>query len=144
MKIFKSLKKMNKKSLSAFILSAVMLVSMSSFATLCYAWDHPADDAFNVTLYYDQYKTYSGAKQFSYVDFEGKNCSETQQCWFYCQYDLDDEQRNFKDDVKQEKIAPMSYCYHTTSSKISERPWWRLCLDPYGYVNGIYAYGWMW
>lgn len=144
MKKFKAAKRFNKKSISAFIMSAVMLISMCSFATLCYAWDHPSDAAFNVTLYYDQYKTYSGAKKFSYVDFEGKNCSETQQCWFYCQYDLDDEQRNFKDDSIQIKVQPSSYCIHATSSTNTQRPWWRLCLDPYGYVNGIYAYGWMW
>ena len=62
--------KLSKKSLMSFALSAIMLVSMSSMAMLCYAWDHPTVEAFNVTLYPEQYKTYSGAMKDTVVKVE--------------------------------------------------------------------------
>ena len=136
--------KLSKKSLMSFALSAIMLVSMSSMAMLCYAWDHPTVEAFKVTLYPEQYKTYSGAMKDTVVDFEGRNCSEEQQCWFYGQYATLQDQSNYKDDDVQIKVKPLTNCSHTKSTTRSVRPWWRLCLDAYGSVNGVYAYGWMW
>lgn len=136
--------KLSKKSLMSFALSAIMLVSMSSMAMLCYAWDHPTVEAFNVTLYPEQYKTYSGAMKATVVNFEGINDSDKQKCWFYGQYATNQNQSNYKDDSVQVLVSPNSICSHTKSSTQSVRPWWRLCLDDYGSVNGVYAYGWMW
>ena len=136
--------KFNKKSICAFLLSALMMISMFSLATFCYAWEHPTTEAFNVTLYPDQYKTYSGATVSKNVHFEGRNCSTSQKCWFIPQYATNDDQSNYKSDSVQVLVSAEAYCNHTTSSTRSDYPWWRLCLDDYGSVNGVYAYGWMW
>lgn len=96
--------KLSKKSLMSFALSAIMLVSMSSMAMLCYAWNHPTTNAFNVTLYADQTKTYSGAKVDPYILFEGRNHGKVKKVWFTPQYTFNSDQSKFVDDTAKEVL----------------------------------------
>lgn len=137
--------KLNKKSVMSFVLSAIMLVSMSSMAMLCYAWKHPTTEAFNVTLYADQTKTYSGAKVAEKINFEGRNHGKTIKVWFTPQYTFNSDQSNFKDDTAKEILIPADTNYYNgVSSTDKNKPWWRLCLDTYGVGTGGTAYAWCW
>lgn len=146
MKIFKSLKKINKKSLSAFILSAVMLVSMSSFAIAAYAyeWQHPTDGReFNVTLYRDQIYTYSGAKVDPCICFEGRN-SGSRKLDFKPQYSKTNQSSWKTDDNYVKTVAAGKTLEKSQSHYDSEEPWWRLSLENNNEVVGGTGYGWMW
>ncbi len=138
--------KLSKKSLMSFALSAIMLVSMSSMAMLCYAWNHPTTNAFNVTLYADQTKTYSGAKVDPYILFEGRNHSESRKVWFIPQYTSKGDQSDWENDVtnKRKLINAGDNFYNGESTHDYNKPWWRLCLDNYGIGSGGKAYGWCW
>lgn len=146
MKIFKSFKKINKKSLSAFILSAVMLVSMSSFAIVAYAyeWQHPTNGSeFNVTLYADQSYTYSGAKVDPYIHYEGKN-SGSERIKFMPQYSTDDQKNWATDSPQVVTVSAGGTLEKQTSNKFyNPKPWWRLRLANYGGKGGT-GYGWCW
>ena len=137
--------KLSKKSLMSFALSAIMLVSMSSMAMLCYAWNHPTTNAFNVTLYADQTKTYSGAKVDPYILFEGRNHGKVIKVWFTPQYTFNSDQSKFEDDADKEILIPADTNYYNGKSTVDyNKPWWRLCLDTYGPGSGGTAYGWCW
>lgn len=146
MKIFKPFKKINKKSLFAFILSAVMLVSMSSFAIVAYAyeWQHPTNGSeFNVTLYSDQSYTYSGAKVDPYIYFEGKN-SGLERIYFKPQYSIDDQKYWETDSSQIFTVKPGEILTKQSSNEFyAPKPWWRLCLDNY-FAKGGTGYGWCW
>lgn len=141
--------KLSKKSLMSFALSVIMLVSMSSMAMICYAieWRHPTTNAFNVTLYTDQTKTYSGAKVDPYILFEGRNHSESRKVWFIPQYTFNSDQiGGWKSDVdKKCKLKSAGeYFLDGESTHDYNKPWWRLCLNNYMLGNGGQAYGWCW
>lgn len=139
--------KLSKKSLMSFALSVIMLVSMSSMAMLCYAdiiWEHPTTLAFNVTLYADQTKTYSGALIDPYIRYEGKNHGG-KNVYFTPQYTFASDQSGFKDDTRGEyESKPGEQFVGKKSSSDYNKPWWRLCLNPKGLTSGGKAYGWCW
>lgn len=136
--------KANKKSLLSFALSAVMLVSMSSMAMICYAWSHPTVEAFNVTLYEDQKRTYSGATVDPCICFEGRNTGKSRSVYFKPQYSVDNQANwdYYKIDVRTVEAGL------TLSKQVStydaNKPWWRLCLENKAIGSGATAYGWCW
>lgn len=130
------MKKFKKKI--ATVLCAVMLTA--SVATVASAWEHPAD-ALLVELYPSQFVSYSASKRDPYMLFEGKNTSAKQRVYFIMQYSANNS--SFTDDVSF-LTSPGAELGKSASSEKSSRPYWRLCLDAYGIVNGASAYGWTW
>ena len=66
--------------------------------------------------------------------------------WFIPQYTSKGDQSDWENDVtnKRKLINAGDNFYNGESTHDYNKPWWRLCLDAYGSVNGVYAYGWMW
>lgn len=137
--------KLSKKSLMSFALSAIMLLSMSSMAMLCYAWDHPTTNAFNVTLYEDQKRTYSGALVDPCICFEGKNSCKLRAVLFKPQYSRNN-QASWTTDTKNVHTVPKGeFLEKQVSSYDANKPWWRLCLENDStFSSGATAYGWCW
>ena len=136
--------KVNKKSLLSFALSAVMIVSMSSMAMLCYAWDHPTVEAFNVTLYEDQKRTYSGATVDPCICFEGRNTGKSRAVFFEPQYSNDSQVHWVTDKVNVHTVPAGQTLTKKVSTYDANKPWWRLCLENKAIGSGATAYGWCW
>lgn len=136
--------KVNKKSLLSFALSAVMLVSMSSMAMLCYAWSHPTVEAFNVTLYEDQKRTYSGATVDPCICFEGRNTGKSRAVFFEPQYSNDSQVHWVTDKVNVHTVPAGQTLTKQVSTYDANKPWWRLCLENKAIGSGATAYGWCW
>lgn len=136
--------KLSKKSIMSFALSAIMLVSMSSMAMLCYAWDHPTVEAFNVTLYEDQKKTYSGATVDPCICYEGRNTGNKRSVLFKPQYSTDNQGswHYYRSDVRT--VLPTKTLTKQVSTYDANKPWWRLCIENESIGTGATAYGWCW
>ena len=138
--------KLSKKSLMSFALSAIMLVSMSSIAMICYAieWSHPTTNAFNVTLYEDQKRTYSGALVDPCICYEGRNSGTKRTVLFTPQYSTDGQGTWHYYTMDVRPIEPQRYLSKQVSTYDANKPWWRLCIENKALGSGATAYGWCW
>lgn len=130
-----------KKIISTMIALVLVLSSISITALGAISWDHP-DDAFNVELYKDQLKTYSGSKTDPYMKFEGRNTSANHKVYFIMQYS-NDKKETWDDDTTL-LVNPDTIFRGQKSSTRVNKPYWRLCLDTYGIGTGGTGYGWTW
>lgn len=128
----------NEKLIAAML---TFIIVLSSSSVMAFAWEHPSS-AKSVTLYSSQYKAYSGKKSDPYMYYEGENTSNKQRVYFQMQYSANGES-NWTDDVYI-LASPKTIVGKSPSNRKASKPYWRLCLDAYGPVNGATAYGWTW
>lgn len=126
------------KKLIVGILTFVLTISACAIGA--FAWEHP-DRGIYVELYANQFKAYSGSFVDKYMWYEGKNTSAKQRVYFQMQYK---ENGSWKNDSRYFLASPGAILGKTSSTNLSYDATWRLCLDPYGIVNGATAYGWTW
>lgn len=140
------MKKFTKNSVFGMVTSVIVLLSLVLTTTVCFAWSHPdTNGVFNVTLYSDQKKTYSGAKPDAFIYFEGKNndsSRSSKKIYFRAEYS-DYLQEDWYTDVQYLVEIGNTLARQSSNTRTSST-WWRLTLDNYGIGNGGTGYGWMW